>query len=283
MTTTHDAGPQGPGANELLRAMKSLTRPGMVACWSGGADQAARLTGQPEATAGAGSEPRRTIDAAAMREMVERGWAVEVEAASQAGRVAAGERAWRLSEAGRIRLKRALSRGETERPQPVPDRSAHEGSRRAASAAEGPGPALPGAVDSPLAWLARHKDRTGKPYLAPHEIEAGARLASDFEKGAMTPSITSRWSPIGAGGGAGPRADRELLLQDAALGARERVRRALAAVGPELSGLLLDVCCHLRGLEEIERANRWAVRSGKVVLRVALAQLARHYGIRPRT
>ena len=61
--------------------------------------------------------------------------------------------------------------------------------------------------------------------------------------------------------------------------AQARFRAAIEAVGPELAGVLIDICCELKGLEEAEKSNGWPQRAGKVVLQIALTRLARHYGI----
>ena len=61
--------------------------------------------------------------------------------------------------------------------------------------------------------------------------------------------------------------------------ARQRFFSALDAVGPELSRILVHVCCHEVGLEEIEEAAGWPQRTARVVLDLGLTQLARHYGL----
>ena len=64
------------------------------------------------------------------------------------------------------------------------------------------------------------------------------------------------------------------------MAAQQRVRRALeSAAGQELSGILIDVCCHLKGIEVAERDGGLPKRSGKILLRAALSLLVRHYGM----
>jgi hypothetical protein len=45
------------------------------------------------------------------------------------------------------------------------------------------------------------------------------------------------------------------------------------------SGVLVHICCELKGLEEAEKANGCPQRAGKVVLQIALTRLAKQYGL----
>lgn len=133
--------------------------------------------------------------------------------------------------------------------------------------------------ESPVASLARRSGKNGEPWLTADLVAAAERLRRDFEVAQLQPRITANWSATvndgrrtGDGGGL-----RDLT--DMAIAARVRVDRAMRAVGPELSGVLVDICCFLKGLETVERERQWPARSAKLVLRMALASLARHYGL----
>jgi hypothetical protein len=130
--------------------------------------------------------------------------------------------------------------------------------------------------ESPLVWLRRRKDKSGVPLIREELYQAGERLGLDFRMAEMMPRTTMSWSGLPIGGGA--RTTPDLDVRERALLARERVRRALSAVGPEFAGILIDVCCFEMGLEQLERRAGWPDRSGKIVVQYALSALARHYG-----
>lgn len=130
--------------------------------------------------------------------------------------------------------------------------------------------------ESPLAQLVRRRAKDGKPFLTQEEYRAGERLRADYTRGQIMPRLGANWVASVSSGkraGAGGVAD----LSDAALAARQRVDKAIVAVGPELSGVLIDVCCFLKGLELVESERGWPVRSAKIVLKAALSTLGRHY------
>lgn len=133
--------------------------------------------------------------------------------------------------------------------------------------------------ESPLAWLARRKGRDGAPMISATQFLAGEKLRADFTRAQMTPRVTSNWE---ASSGRRRGAVSEGNIADVVIAARQTLRAALDACGPEFAGLLLDVCCFLRGLEDVERERNWPTRSAKIVLQLALDRLARHYGLAQR-
>lgn len=186
---------------------------------------------------------------------------------------------WALTDIGRRSL--ADLRGRSEAAAGSKDDARLRGQCGADAAQSQPaGKPLVNVAESPLAWLARRRDRNGVPMISALQFEAGERLRLDHERAALTPRVTTNWDAAGAGVSRGRGAAHAAIeLRDSAVAARERINRALAAVGPELGDTLLDVCCHLKGLEQIERDANWPQRSAKVVLQMALSALARHYGL----
>ncbi|MDF1728692.1 MAG: DUF6456 domain-containing protein [Sulfitobacter sp.] len=117
-------------------------------------------------------------------------------------------------------------------------------------------------TESPLVALSRHRDSKGDPFLSDAMVRAGERLREDFELAQMDEVAGIEVGPAG-------RAH--------ALEARGRVAAAMTDLGPGLSDVVLRCCCYLEGLEMTEKRLGWSARSGKVVLRIALIRLQRHY------
>lgn len=131
------------------------------------------------------------------------------------------------------------------------------------------------APESPLTLLARRRDKDGQPFLSDDLVAAGERLREDFELAQIGPSVAQNWDRFltgrdqaGFGHGGTPTGPGN---------ARDRVALALRDLGPGLGDVALRCCCYLEGLESAEKRMGWSARSGKIVLRIALQRLKRHY------
>lgn len=134
-------------------------------------------------------------------------------------------------------------------------------------------------IESPLSWLATRKDRQGKPMIETHQFAAGEKLRSDYERAQLSAQITCNLDLLGAIKTRGKASGyQQLSINEASMDAKARITKAIDTVGPELAGILIDVCCEHCGLTEAEKRNDLPRRSGKIILRLALNQLARHYG-----
>ena len=137
------------------------------------------------------------------------------------------------------------------------------------------------AAESPLLRLFQRKDQQGKTYIDARQFAAGEKLRSDFERAHLSARVVSAYSESAGSGG------RHWQMSDNAvenmslgtLNARDKLQAAFESVGPELSGILYQVCCLAAGFEAAEAVLALPVRSGKAVLALALTRLARHYGL----
>lgn len=124
-------------------------------------------------------------------------------------------------------------------------------------------------TESPLVGLARRKDRDGSRFIDAQQVSAGERLRQDYELSYIRFHDGEDWQTT-----------VDVLaanLPPAAQAARGRMIAALRDLGPGLSDVLVQCCCMLEGLEKAEKKLGWSSRSGKIVLRIALTRLIRHY------
>lgn len=130
--------------------------------------------------------------------------------------------------------------------------------------------------ESPVAWLARHRDPQGQPWLTPAEVAAAERLRLDAERAMSGPSLTMRWDALPRSG-TGSAARME--PGDRALAAGRRVARALDACGPDCRAFVEQACIRDTALQAAERALNIPRRQGKRILKQGLHRLAAHYGL----
>ena len=188
---------------------------------------------------------------------------------------------YRITTAGRHALKRFLAEDEAHRAGLAEDAQpflAQHGDHEAKSIPDDTGKRRRiryNATESPLQSLARRRDKSGQPFLSPDLVAAGKRLREDFELAQMGPRIAQNWDRFLTGSVRGEFASSGEGGGSAA--ARNRVTGALSDLGPGLGDVVLRCCCFLEGMEAAERRMGWSARSGKIVLRIALLRLKRHY------
>ena len=193
---------------------------------------------------------------------------------------------YEITQAGRMALKRMIDdedrcRQATDMPGMAEAQGAFAGQHRIWGERQvmdddGPRRLRYNLAESPVAVLGRRRDKDGKVFLETPLIEAAERLREDFELAQMGPRVAQNWEKFLTGG------DRGSFRGDGGMAegpgrARERVAAALRDLGPGLGDVALRVCCFLEGIETAERRMGWAARSGKIVLRIALMRLRRHY------
>lgn len=139
----------------------------------------------------------------------------------------------------------------------------HRGSRRTVTV---------NLAESPLAWL--HT----RGHLTDRQLLAGETLRGDYEAAALGPHITMSWENVPLsrqkrGAPAGLNRTERMMR------AKARFNDALEALGPDLSDIAWRVICIGESVPAAEREMSWPVRSGKLVLKIALERLAAFYKI----
>ncbi|GFE63728.1 hypothetical protein KIN_08020 [Litoreibacter roseus] len=260
-------------AREARRILRRLSETGAVLALAADMDKAVVLRSHSDAA------PTRTavVERDVAQAFVVKDWI----SCTRSGRVAS----YQITAAGRAALKRFLAEEEKKR-------------RDRAGFAEAPGVFTAqhmefgerdildekgkrqrircNIAESPLAMLARRKGSDGKPFLDVDLVQAGERFREDFELAQMGPRVAQNWDRFLTSG------DRGGFASDGGLGqgpraARERILSALDDLGPGLGDIIMRCCCFLEGLEAAEKRMGWSARSGKIVLRIALQRLHRHY------
>lgn len=134
--------------------------------------------------------------------------------------------------------------------------------------------------ESPLKRLANAAGQGGKPYLLPHQIVAGERLARLVECAQLRTRVTMAYTATNPGQAKG-HANITKDLSDQGLDARRQLDHMQQALPAECAGVVMDVCGFEKGLQLVERERGWPRRSAKLVLRIGLEQLATHFGLNP--
>lgn len=252
--------------SEIRRVLRRLAEPGATLVVARDMEMAVILRAMPDGQqVRTGVVERASAETYALRDWVR---------CRKPGRVAQYE----ITSTGRAALKRLMGEAQDGFAEAQSHFAAQhrEMAERTEPGSEGPRRLRYNMAESPVSLLGRRKDRGGEPFLGPDLVAAAERLREDFELAQMGPRVTQNWDRFLTAGDRGSFAP-DGGGSDGSRKARDRVAAALRDLGPGLGDMVLRCCCFLEGLEAAERRMGWSARSGKIVLRIALQRLKRHY------
>lgn len=257
-------------ARESLRVLRALLEPDTLLVIADGVEDAVVVH-----NSGDGRPVRRAVltrdvaEALALKEFI---------AGSHSGRLAR----YAITPAGRAEVRRLLA--ETESRRAVARGNAEdtdavdagelflgtESERRTRKRSAG--------AESPLSVLARRKRGSGGAWLTPDLVAAGLRFRESWEIAQLGGAMTRDWDKLVAGrvSSAGGR-DASGGGATRRLEAEQALSAAIRALGPDMAETVILAVCQEQGMEDIEQKLDYPARSGKIVLRIALNTLARHY------
>lgn len=241
-------------ARRIQRALARLSAPGAVI---------ALERGGPQFGVYVGADRRRRP--------VVRLSAAEVRALEADGAISRDEQgAFRLSAAGAARVAREeadASESFAQQHRPVIDRSVIDAGGDIVRV-RGFDP------HAHMRKLSGLRGASGGSWLSEAELAAAQRLRDDWAASQTGLVRGSDWSapPMGSRSRGPGNAQEGAMARRC--DARRRVAEALDKLAPQLRRVVERVCLHEDGLEALERAEGWPARSGKLALKLGLAQLA---------
>ncbi len=250
---------------DITRALKALSEPRTLLVIAEAVEEAiVVLTGDD------GRPVRRAIVARDVAEVLAlREWI--------AGKTKGRLGRYSITAAGRAELNRQMAQAESQRAQEdVGPAAQGQGARAQTGRAAG--------AEAPLRVLARRKRGDGEAYLPRALVAAAERFHESFEIARVSGVLGEDLSPLlqgqiavspTAANAAGATTAQALSRGELAL---DHLSKAVRALGPDLAETVILAVCREWGMERVEEALDYPARSGKIVLRIALTTLARHYG-----
>ena len=115
-------------------------------------------------------------------------------------------------------------------------------------------------------------------YLLPYQVEAGRRFASLYYRARLNQRVSMSYGAF-SGGKSKKNAVKGGDISDMAIDAKREIEKILTKLPKDCAFIIVDICGMEKGLQLVEVERGLPRRSAKLVLRIALEQLAMIFGL----